>query len=250
MEIKKVKIIDMRVDEKVQRYESEVVVQKIASKFDIKKVGLLTVSKREDGLYYIIDGQHRMKAASLNGVEELDSLVHTGLTIQDEANLFLALNKDRKLPTAIDNFKVAVTAGQAVECAVNNIFEKYDISVDKKRKGILMTSPTVCVEIYTRYGEEALDYTLHTLLGAWGLGSIRGNAIRAMGSFLGQHIEEIDIDDLINRLSKACFATVMQEVEKLKIVKGFTRREALEVLIYQAYNKGRKNKLAKGNKVF
>jgi len=250
MRIGKVKIIEMRVDEKVQRYKSDNVIATISSKFDIRNVGLLTVSLREDGFYYIIDGQHRMEAAMLNEVEELDCLIHEGLSIKDEANMFLALNKDRKLPTAIDNFKVAVTAGKELECAVDEILKKHNIVVDSKCTGISLGSPQTCIGIYNKYNGEVLDLTLEILLEAWGLGSIKSNPIRAMGCFIGDQREHVNVEELINRLSKACFATINQEVEKLKITKNFSRREALEVLIFQAYNKGRQNKLTKNSKVF
>ena len=54
-------------------------------------VGTPEVSFR-DGVYWLIDGNHRRVAATQLGLTHLYCKVHTGLTIQEEAKMFVTMN--------------------------------------------------------------------------------------------------------------------------------------------------------------
>ena len=59
--IRSIKMSDLRVSPRSQRELNENRVKKILDSLDIDRLGTLTVSHR-DGLYWIIDGQHRFHA--------------------------------------------------------------------------------------------------------------------------------------------------------------------------------------------
>ncbi len=62
-----------------------------AAPFDEDRLGIVTVSNR-DGTLWLIDGNHRRAAASLVGLEYLYAKVYIGLTLQQEANIFIGLS--------------------------------------------------------------------------------------------------------------------------------------------------------------
>ncbi|MFI1989075.1 DUF6551 family protein [Actinoplanes sp. NPDC020271] len=71
------------------------------------------VSLRADGCYYLIDGQHSCHVARLRHGDSFlrDCVVYEGLTLQQEAQLFLAANRDRKSVRPYDTYRVELTAG-------------------------------------------------------------------------------------------------------------------------------------------
>ncbi|GAA5615382.1 hypothetical protein CP981_04230 [Streptomyces platensis] len=71
------------------------------------------VSLREDGLHYLLDGQHSTEVAvDKEGPDFLrDCMVYEGLSAEQEAKLFLPANRDRKAVKPFDIFRVSITAG-------------------------------------------------------------------------------------------------------------------------------------------
>src|SRR5258708_7808516 len=55
-------------------------VKKLVAEFDPLGVGVLYLSMRDDGSYWIIDGQHRAEAARRVGLPGLDAYVYIDLT--------------------------------------------------------------------------------------------------------------------------------------------------------------------------
>ena len=76
-------------------------VAKIAAAWDDKKCGSITVSFR-DGKFYVIDGQHRVAAAKLAGRINIFSMILTGLSREDEINMFVNQNQNCKIVSAYD----------------------------------------------------------------------------------------------------------------------------------------------------
>lgn len=66
---------------------------------------VITVSLRDTGEYWILDGQHRVGAALIAGVTHLEADIREGLTIEDEARLFDELNSTHSIVSAIDRFR-------------------------------------------------------------------------------------------------------------------------------------------------
>lgn len=90
------------IDPRVQRAWNQSWSATIARDFDPGKLGVIHVSLRKDGNHYIIDGQHRAKAAELwlgadcNG-QKVECRVYEGLSLAEEAELFVALNTAKKV---------------------------------------------------------------------------------------------------------------------------------------------------------
>ena len=109
-------IIDDRYQRSVaNRGKSNIV--KIAHNFDWSKFSPVVLSRREDGTFAIIDGQHRTHAAALRGITTVPALI-TNMTIEQEASAFSWVNGAVTALTPNQVFKAALTAFEpwAVMC--------------------------------------------------------------------------------------------------------------------------------------
>ena len=104
---------------------------KLAKIWDRDVLLAATVSKRADGKYYLIDGQHSTKVAlDIEGSEYCrDCMVYENLDTEMEAKLFLSANRDRKPVKPYDNFRVAITAKDPLAMQVQEEVRSCDLEV-------------------------------------------------------------------------------------------------------------------------
>lgn len=123
------------IDPNIQRNIVEPEVAKIVAKYNPSAIGVLTVSRRYDGVESVLDGQQRrmalMTLAGLGRVDPDDTvtlMVHEGLAIEEEAALFLLLN-DRRSVDAIRRFKTRLVAKEAQAQGIQDVLNTLDIKI-------------------------------------------------------------------------------------------------------------------------
>ncbi|WPZ24877.1 DUF6551 family protein [Sulfitobacter pontiacus] len=143
-EVAFVLIKDIIIDERYQRSLERTGlrnVRKIALNFDWAKFSPVMLSRRENGQYAIIDGQHRTHAAALCGISEVPAMV-SDLSIEEEAAAFSWINGAVTALTGNQIFKAALAAFEpwAVQC--NSVVERagcklmtYNAQAASKRPG-------------------------------------------------------------------------------------------------------------------
>lgn len=130
----------LRICDKYQRPVDNAHVNELATPFDRIYANCLITSYR-DGYFWILDGQHRYKAAILSGIKSLACIVYTGLTSHKEAKIFKDLNVKQKKPDPYKIFKANVWNGDtsdpevSIDVAIKRICDKYNIEVKKVSKG-------------------------------------------------------------------------------------------------------------------
>lgn len=89
----------------------------IAENFEWAKFSPLMVSVRPDGLYAIIDGQHRAHAAALLGITKVPAMI-TDLTTAEQASAFSWINGSVTALNANQIYRAALAAMEpwAVQC--------------------------------------------------------------------------------------------------------------------------------------
>src|SRR5882757_843247 len=99
-------------------------------------LGVIVVSRRDDGNIHIIDGQHRAELCRRSGyTEPLACLVYVGLSLAEEASMFRLLN-DRRKVNVIDSFRIRVVEGEPVATELADILAAHGWSVQaSKSKG-------------------------------------------------------------------------------------------------------------------
>jgi hypothetical protein len=158
-------------------YQREIIpthLEKIRKDFDVSQLDVLHVSKRDNGQHAVFDGQHRyLILEERPDWDWAPCLVHTGLTPQEEADLFRALQDNRRPLTPIDKFKARVFGEEPVAVGIKAITDKLGFEIGIGPKSL---QAVVVVERVYRRGN--LEETLK-MLGIW-----RGDAKWLEGSLI------------------------------------------------------------------
>jgi hypothetical protein len=250
---------EFSIDLKVQREVNEARAQQIADDLQPYALGLITASKREDGHIYCLDGGHRLSACRLASYDGLlATRLFTGLTIAEEASLFLLLNKGRAVQ-AIDRFKVRITMEDPAAVSINKVLRAYGLHVDwanNQSLGVISAINTL-EKVYSGCGireegqyPDLVDKVIRTLHRAYGPDADRATYSRAMLEGLGVVIAtfgtRIDYDRLVYVLQGKVPRQIIAETRTLRDAKvkgGSLGANAAEV-IHRLYNaRGWKDKL-------
>lgn len=181
-------------------------VKKLLVDFDPDQLGLPVLNERQ-GHYYIIDGQHRIKALEEwlgPGWEKqkIPCRVYHDLTDQQEANVFDRLN-DTLAVSAIDKFKVRVVAGRPDEVIVEKILHSLGLFVGKDRTHHPGTvyCVTTLLSIYRRAGSENLQKSLEIATKAYGDSGLDAATVTGTSLVLDRYAGAIDTDFLTEVLA-------------------------------------------------
>lgn len=177
------------IDKAYQRELDQRRVNAIAENFNPALLGALEISVR-NGKAAVFDGQHRLAALKKLKADDAPCLVHEGLSIPEEAALFVSLQAQRKNLRPIDKFKARLVAGDVTAMAVNQIVSDVDLTVGDS--GI--RAVTALERIYKREGEEILRSTLSTVRILWDGDDryVDGYLLEGMAQFLRGYGNRID----------------------------------------------------------
>ncbi|MGW8378560.1 DUF6551 family protein [Streptomyces sp. ODS28] len=170
---------EIKFDPRAQRNLNKSRAQAIAEKLVPSAIGAPILSQRE-GHLYAVDGMHRVYACQLilsgkvtaseevgKAIQQIKCEVHFGLSMANEASLFIIKNKEASKVGANDEFRIGVVAGHPLFADTNAVLEKHQLKVGGRTtngvrgiKGIL--------NIVTEYGPETLDQSLSIAEDAWG----------------------------------------------------------------------------------
>lgn len=246
----------IEVDSSYQRDLDEKRAEEIAAGWDPDLVEMPTVSKRADGKYYMVEGQHRQNGAIRAGKgEELFLMrVHHGLTREEEAQLFVALNGKRVSVSAYHNYRARLKSKETIACEIDAILCRFGYRVTHSCcvLGIAAVKAVECA-----HKNRTLEPTIQ-ILHAWGAGQpgfLDGSLIRGVSAFLKKYpeaepehlskqLKELPPELLVTRLLRETKAlhcsvadaacTVFQEIYNKKTraravpcaLKKLTRRKA------------------------
>jgi hypothetical protein len=185
-------------------------VARMADRFDIDLVGVLEVSRRDDGSQHVLDGMHRTaaaRAADLGDIE-LPCLVWEGLTRAEEAHMFLGLNNAKGV-NAVDRFRVRVVAEDPAAVALDEILalsgwtvkagtaDGYFMAVGAL-EALWNTTPT-----YGRSNAQIVDKTIRILTEAWGRqpDTMRSQIVTGIGSMVLRYGDTLNTSKLVSVLA-------------------------------------------------
>lgn len=203
-QIRTIKLGDIRVSPAAQREVNQARVNKIVDSLDIERLGTLTVSHR-DGLYWLIDGQHRYNALKTyfgEGYEEweVEAWCYFDLNEAQEAEKFLQHNEVLAV-TAYDKYSVGVTAGRPVESDVDRVVRSLDLKVSRAKGSGSISAVTALTTTYKKYGPRGLVRTLSTIRDGFGDGGFESVIISGLALFLGRYDGRIDDERLVKKLN-------------------------------------------------
>lgn len=92
-------------------------------------IGIPEVSKRTDGSYFVLDGQHRIEILKRRGYDSVRCHVHEGLAPNEEAFFYRYYNKKRLQIGAFDDYRAAIFEGEPKHLQIQEAVEKRGLTV-------------------------------------------------------------------------------------------------------------------------
>lgn len=247
---------EITIDPKVQRQEGvdQRRVNKMAANFDPDALGVLILSQRRDGTMVCLDGAHRCAGARQVGYAAyMDAIVYTGLTLAEEASLFLLYN-DKKDPSAISRFKARVIAGDPVAVDVNRIITSHGwtISNAKSDQGVL-SAIDKAEAVYRNAGNtlpdgahpDVLDSVLTILTAAWEHDpkATLGVLLTGTAQLIGRFGKALDYKKLIDEMQGTRPGVVVGKARNLADMQGGTVAAAAAKIFTGMHNNRRRTNL-------
>lgn len=202
---------DLEVDPKVQREIHSVrKVEAIVKNFNPAALGIITVSKRNAVTYIIIDGWHRWSAVRqlTDNAGELLCNVFEGLTLEEEAQLFLDLNATNQ-PNVMDKFRQRLITGDDVAVGMDKTTKAYGWVIQRQGGNGTLQCVQALERVWRRsaaagWDPNVLQDVVMVLNRAWGNDKHAGSAviIEALAAFLTEYDGKIDMDRLYRRLGE------------------------------------------------
>lgn len=256
----KVELGDLTVDPRVQQPLVESRVREMLARgFDKSLLGVITVSVREsEGSteVVVLDGQHRTEAARRSGyMESIIADAYYGLTLSEEAYLFVYLNKKAN-PSALSKFQARTVAGEDVPVAITETLGQYGWKVQngkaKATNAGKFSAVNKAESIYRSKGtfkskhpgSIIFDRTIRVATDAWGMdaSSVSGDIISGIALVLIRYHDEVKVSDLIKSLAKTTPSLITAEAVAIRKTTGMSRDEAFGWRIHQEYNRGRRQR--------
>lgn len=243
--------LDSRVNRGTERTRSHI--EKIKREFDPNLVGIIQVSKRRDGAYLVIDGQHRCIAIKemWGDDERVECKIHEGLALAEEAARVRGLNNTRRF-SALEDFLKGVTAGDPECIAVNKIVQDAHLVIDDQSSDGHITAIGALLKIYrgegsttTKANGKALIQTLNVVQRSWGRVSaaLQGSLLHGVGLVILRYGDQLDLDALVTKLGPVPGGPngVLARAKQMREIRGGTVPKAVAGTVVDLYNKGRRN---------
>lgn len=235
---------ETRVNPSSQREFVQAKADKILAKFDPEHFGQPVLNHR-DGVYYIIDGQHRIDALKRwcgEGWEEqqFSGWVFEDLSESQEADAFLVRN-DAMAVNAFNKFRIAVNAGREDETKVAWIVQNKGlvISLDRNADNSVSAVKTL-LQIYLEFGPEVLSRTLEVIRDAYGKAGLEANVLRGLARVVARYGDDFRDDEAVLRLAKAYGGVggVLNKAEKERKATNLPKIDCISAALVNAYNAG------------
>lgn len=201
--LQKVALGKMTVHENTQRELQQYRIKSLLADFDIDMLGIPVLSLR-GGVYYIVDGQHRIEALKAwlgDGweVQQIECRVFDSLSEADEADMFDMLNNTLSV-RAWDKFRVRVAAKRPTECGVKEVVESQGLRVGKSTSPSVISAVSTLVKIYQRSGPDVLARSLRILRDSYPEAAYDTAAIDGISRLVERYNGTLDEEQAIAKL--------------------------------------------------
>lgn len=166
-----VPIDQMVIDDRYQRpltAQSWAVIARIAANFRWSRFGPVLVAPTAGGMFSIIDGQHRVHAAALCGLDQVPAMV-IHIDTAEQARAFADANSTQIRATRQQIFRAALTAGDPVAIAADDACRAagcqlmtYQASGRNRRPRQVFCTQIV-LDLVRKHGPRAVNVTLQGL---------------------------------------------------------------------------------------
>lgn len=214
---------------------------KLAKNLELASLGLVVLNLR-DGIFWIIDGQHRIYALRENGFKEdsLECEVFENLTDEEMAAIFVARNT-RKAVHALDHFLVSCTAGDPRALSIRRAVESNGSRIGRNKNAGDVTCVNALASVYDAAGEVVLGQVVRTLRGAfhgdaWGFDRL---LVEGLGQVFNRYNGHTNEKALIESLSNVQHGarTLIRRAQSQRERTGNALTLCVAAAIVDVYNK-------------
>jgi hypothetical protein len=215
---------------------------KLAAELDLNKLGLPVLNHR-DGVFWVLDGQHRLYALKQFGFSDNDVLpceVYEQLSDAEMADIFLGRD-DRRAVSPYDKFHVSCTAGHRRELDIRRAVESNGLVVGQVREENTVSAVGALGKVYDKAGESVLGKTLRTLRKAYnGDPTAFDRAmIEGLGLTFHRYNGKINDGEMVEALGSNTVRSLLRRAEAQRERTGNQQAQCVASAIVDLYNKGR-----------
>jgi hypothetical protein len=216
-----VPIAKMFVDPSYGRELEVPYLNRLLKEWDERALGVIYLSYRDDGRLAIIDGQHRVAAATRKNLVDMAARVYLDLTLQDEARLY-RLFAVRRGQTPLVKYHAALTEGQTQARQIQQVLNSLDLTASNYNGPKRVRAIGALTSVITRYDVDMLDLTMRTLYTSFGDHSTAFAAefVSGMAAFIVRYEEKATWTRLVERLRKAGPEEMMRRYVAMKQAMG------------------------------
>lgn len=245
--IKPLRISDLKVPERSQRKFIKSHAENIYKNFEDNQFTPLIVSIR-DGVYWVIDGQHRLYAVKkrFGGEGLVECKIITSLTEELECDLFGKINTNQKLLNSADKVKTDFYAGNPKIKALVDICNRNGVELgfendNRGKKDGRIIAIKALADTYDKMGENQTERLVKLLNNTWDGNSeaLSHSMIKAMSVILSLYGTELSDELWIKKLSKVEPSKLMSEAKSDLATKSNVPTKIARIAITNYYNKGR-----------
>lgn len=195
-------------DQRYQRDLHQNQLKKAIEEFNVNLVNFPKVSKRDDGKYWIMDGDHTVQLWRMKfGDKPIMCKVYFGLTWQEEAEIFLAQTGVSSKPTSGEKLNTRLNMKDPEIVEMINAVNLCGISVSFKKDNAARgkcNAPDALYKAYKAHGRETLMNALTTILQTWDgeKESLYTGFIQGMSLFFRKYDGMFKKKDLVNSLKR------------------------------------------------
>ena len=236
-------VIDLdsvNVDHSYQRPLIARQVKLITSGFSPLAAGVICVGLREDGTYWVVDGQQRTKAMKQLGMIAVQAVVFLSSGPVQESQVFRLMNKHRTAIKSHALFEAALVEGLPDETAVKRIVEDMGFEVHVTSSTRPQWGQFSCVanllSIYRRGGESVLRGAIAVVQKAWDgePSAMRGDIVSGVATLINT-VKGVNQDHLADKLSTVSPLSIIRDVRTV----GPASSTTIGKKMLQIYNKGK-----------
>lgn len=172
---------ELHIDTEYQRTIAQDRILKISSHFRWTLFGAIIVVRRDDGMYFVVDGGTRTRSAwKRSDINNLPCMVYSAESVRQEAQMFVDLSTSPVGMSAFQRYRAQLVAGSKYAVMANDILKKYGYTVSDRGKEQFACGCIHTVQNRIKRNMEALDQTIHILSEICEGEPIRKNPVEAL----------------------------------------------------------------------
>ncbi|RUQ67060.1 hypothetical protein ELZ18_16015 [Brucella abortus] len=229
-------------DHNYQRELDERRVQKLVKGFAWTKFGAISLIENGPDKFAVVDGQHRLEAARRLGFDSVPSSITNAGQFKTEAEIFLALNRDRKNVTPIERYWAGLAAEDPETVRAKKVLDACGCEVSPAigvKKPNYTNAITALMRSISYYGEKATREAIEIIRTAWpdDVNALRGVIIMGLAAVISNNAD-YKRERMQKVLAASNIDTMITGAEAIRKLSKGSASSALSKAIIEIYNHG------------